>query len=254
MNSEHGLDLDAVKAGNISLLIAAAGRLVQLAQAARPVQAERTRQLEVLKDQVAQHASALDQANREIARLRRENHQAARRAYKLQPGLRVKVGAFEGTVQEEPVMVPVLLDGQFVTGRFGAEFVHVLSPAEQPSTARTSAAFTNGAPVTFQVAEASNIRLTLLDERGDPVSTTESVPFVPVERPEPVDVERPPFHHQPGDASDYLEALSEEIHHGPRRPLRMETVAVGHVLKIHISFDVPDRRGELTDLLFVAEK
>lgn len=95
------------------------------------------------------------------------------------------------------------------------------------------------------------MRVTALDfESGQ---TIPAVQFVPCDEAV-TDVERPPFHHRPGDASDYLEALSEEIHHGPRRPLKIETLASGRVLKIHISFDVPDRRGELTDLLFVADK
>lgn len=196
--------------------------------------------LEELREENTQLTSALGAANEEIRRLRIENHRSAQRAFKLQPGLRVRVGDHLGEVVDQPVMVPVLFDGMHVTGRFDEKFVHWVPP---------TGTVTDGAGKVL--GEATGLRVTPLEPREEDGTP---IPYTLVDRPVPVDGERRRFHHQPGDASDYLEALSDELDHGPRRPLRIETIASGHVLKIHISFDVPDRRGELTDLLFVAEK
>lgn len=165
----------------------------------------------------------------EAARLRRVNHQAAQRAFFLQPGLRVLVGGHPGVTQEAPVMVPVLLDGMHQAGRFPAEFVHL------DTTMDVRGRTTWSAPVDGeeQHGAAYGLRVTPLDGAAE--------------------VERPPFQHQPGSASDYLEALAEEVCHGPRTVESVETIAQGGTLKIHIRFDVPSKRAQLTDLLYVDE-
>lgn len=167
----------------------------------------------------------------EAARLRRANHQVAQRAFFLQPGLRVLVGGHPGVTQEAPVMVPVLLDGMHQAGRFPAEFVHL-------DTSIVAHLGDGTATVDGQRLEVRNIHLT---------RNAEETPL------DGADVGRPPFHHQAGSASDYLEALAEEICHGPRTVESVETIAHGGTLKIHIRFDVPSKRAQLTDLLYVDE-
>jgi hypothetical protein len=150
------------------------------------------------------------------------------RAFFLQPGLRVRVGNFYGYTQEAPVMVPVLLDDGHHVGRFDAKFVHHVMP--DPKDASTWSARVDGEE---QNGTAYGLRITPLDGVAE--------------------AERPPFQHQPGSASDYLEALAEEVCHGQRTVESLETMAHGNTLKIHIRFDVPSKRAQLTDLLYVNE-
>lgn len=176
-------------------------------------------------------------AKQEIARLRRENQQAAQRAFFLQPGLRVQLpGGREGTTIDERVQASVLLDGHEVAVRVDTRHLRYLATAPARVTV-------DG----VDIGTARNIRLTSLEPDGTPV------PYVLADRGERPDDERPPFHHERGNPSDYLEALAEEIHNGPRQVERFSTVAEGSVLNVMIRFGIPPVRGALTDLLYVAE-
>jgi len=194
--------------------------------------------LEELREENTQLTSALGAANEEIRRLRIENHRSAQRAFKLQPGLRVRVGDHLGEVVDQPVMVPVLFDGMHVTGRFDEKFVHWVPP---------TGTVTDGAGKV--IGEATGLRVTPLEPREEDGTP---IPYALVDRPVPVDGERRRFHHQPGDASDYLEALAEEVTNGPRELLTLHTLADREELTVRLRFNVPSKRGELSDLLYVA--
>jgi hypothetical protein len=270
--SHHDSDLAAVSRGNVSPLLHAADRLTQLAKAAMPVQIERTKRLETLTDQAERDATELEALReqlevtyrridvesergatlqeelaaekRENARLRRENGKVAQRAFYLQPHLRVKLpNGHEGVTLEAPVQASVVLDGQSVAVRVDSKHLRFVA-AENPRTLRGAGNVTVDG---VNIGTARDIRLTPLGANGAPI------PYAIADRPEPDDGRRPPFHHERGNISDYLEALAEEIHNGPRSVERLSTVAEGSVLNVIIHFGVPPRRGELTDLLYVAE-
>lgn len=180
----------------------------------------------------------LAEARAQIDRLWRENHEAAQRAFYLQPGVRVRLASgHEGVTQAGPVQASVLLDGHAVAVHVDSKFLGFVA-RELAAPARVTV---DG----VDIGTARNIRLASLEPDGTPV------PYVIADGPEPDDAERPPFHHETGNPSDYLEALAEEVHNGPRPVERLTTIAEGSVLNVVIRFGTAPVRGALTDLLYV---